>query len=73
MNGFYLTDHGHVFISDKTAAYLRSVSPDWEKLANTKPRSKAGKEAKARIEDVFTAIRVCAAIEWHSGGELRTF
>lgn len=73
MNGVYLTDYGRVEISDKTAAYLRSISPEWEKLSNTKPRSKAGKEAKARIKAVFDAIDVCQAIEWHSGGALDTF
>lgn len=73
MSGVYVTDFGPVVISNRTRIYLLWISPEWEKLANSKPRSKAGKAAKAKIEEVFSAIRTCAAIEWYSGGKLEVF
>ena len=73
MKNVFISDFGPIELSAKTMEYLGFIDPDWLALINSKPRGKKKQEAKRRIDEVMTAIRVCASIEWQSGGVLETF
>ena len=66
-----VTDFGTVKISKKSAAWLASIDPNWEKSIFSK--SKKTKLIREKFERFCNAASVAASIEWAAGGTLKEF
>lgn len=69
-----MTDFGPVEISERSLAWLNSISPEWrEILRNKRPRGKHAGLVRNTVQRFVTAVNVAAEIERFSGGELKEF
>ena len=69
-----MTDFGPVDISERSLAWLNSVSPEWrEILRNKRRRGKHAGLVRSQVQRFETAVNVAAEIERFSGGELKEF
>ena len=71
---YYVTDFGVLELSDKTTAWLDRNCPDWSKPEKFEEgRSKKAERARDTYRKFEHAVRICAWIEWESGGLLERF